>query len=125
MATNDSRGAENNDGAGLGTTLLGTSPDTTDQRRLCHVSSVRPCPNRLGHRGRGDRNAPLLPRIDIVDSVIGPYDLVATVGFSDLNGLADLVSGGMYQVHGVESTTTCLAPAVGPTGPWPMSKDGG
>lgn len=45
-----------------------------------------------------------------VDTVTGPYDVIAYVEADDLDSLGDALSEGILQgVQGVKRTTTCLA----------------
>ena len=44
-----------------------------------------------------------------VDTVTGPYDVVAYVEAEDLDSLGDVLSEGIQAVQGVKRTTTCLA----------------
>jgi DNA-binding Lrp family transcriptional regulator len=44
-----------------------------------------------------------------VDTVTGPYDVVAYVEADDLDSLGDVLSEGIQAVQGVKRTTTCLA----------------
>jgi DNA-binding Lrp family transcriptional regulator len=50
-----------------------------------------------------------LPGAKSVDSVTGPYDLIAVVEAADLNELGDLITERVHTVRGVTRTLTCLA----------------
>lgn len=50
-----------------------------------------------------------LTGIKSVDTVTGPYDIIAVVEAPDLNEIGDLVTGKIHPVHGISRTVTCLA----------------
>ncbi len=54
-----------------------------------------------------------------VDTVTGPFDIIAVVEADSLPGIGVLISEGMHQVPGIVKTVTCLsvASAAGPRGP--------
>lgn len=43
-----------------------------------------------------------------VETITGPYDIIAQVEFADLDKLGAAVAEGIQQVGGVQRTTTCL-----------------
>jgi len=43
-----------------------------------------------------------------VETVTGPYDIIAQVEFGDLDKLGMAVAEGIQRVEGVQRTTTCL-----------------
>ena len=47
--------------------------------------------------------------VDVVDSVTGPYDIIAVVNAPDLNAVGDLVTGKIHTISGVGRTVTCLS----------------
>ena len=47
-------------------------------------------------------------RIVTVDSVTGPYDVIAILEADDLDDLGTAITDGIQQVDGVQRTTTCL-----------------
>ena len=47
--------------------------------------------------------------VDIVDSVTGPYDIIAVVNAPDLNAVGDLVTSKIHTISGVGRTVTCLS----------------
>ena len=50
-----------------------------------------------------------LKGIKSVDSVTGPYDIIAVVEGETLNDIGDLVTGKIHPVPGISRTVTCLA----------------
>ena len=50
-----------------------------------------------------------LEGVKSVDTVTGPYDIIAIVEAKDLNEIGDLVTGKIHPVAGISRTVTCLA----------------
>ena len=50
-----------------------------------------------------------LSLVESVDTVTGPYDVVAVVSASDLNAVGDLVTRRIHTIDGIVRTVTCLA----------------
>jgi len=46
-----------------------------------------------------------------VDTVTGPYDIVAVIEGKSLNDVGDLVTGKIHLIAGITRTVTCLANA--------------
>lgn len=44
-----------------------------------------------------------------VDTVTGPYDIIAIVEGESLNEIGDLITGKIHPVPGINRTVTCLA----------------
>lgn len=44
-----------------------------------------------------------------VDTVTGPYDVIAIIEGETLNDIGDLVTGKIHPVAGISRTVTCLA----------------
>jgi DNA-binding Lrp family transcriptional regulator len=44
-----------------------------------------------------------------VDTVTGPYDIIAVVEADDLNKIGDLITGKIHAIEGISRTVTCLA----------------
>lgn len=44
-----------------------------------------------------------------VDTVTGPYDIIAVMEAESLNDIGDLVTGKIHPVAGIARTVTCLA----------------
>ena len=44
-----------------------------------------------------------------VDTVTGPYDIIAIVEGESLNDIGDLITGKIHPVSGINRTVTCLA----------------
>ncbi len=44
-----------------------------------------------------------------VDTVTGPYDVIAVIETEDLNEIGDLITGKIHAVEGISRTVTCLA----------------
>ena len=51
--------------------------------------------------------------VKTVDSVTGPYDIIAIVVAPDLNAVGDLVSSRIHTINGIVRTVTCLAVGTG------------
>ena len=43
-----------------------------------------------------------------VDTVTGPYDIIAVVEAEDLNKIGDLITGKIHAIEGISRTVTCL-----------------
>ena len=54
-----------------------------------------------------------LTGVKTVDSVTGPYDIIAIVVAPDLNAVGDLVSSRIHTIDGIVRTVTCLAVGTG------------
>ncbi len=50
-----------------------------------------------------------LEGIKSVDTVTGPYDVIATVEGETLNDIGDLVTAKIHPIAGISRTVTCLA----------------
>ena len=50
-----------------------------------------------------------LERIQTVDAVTGPYDIIAVVVAPDLNAVGDLVTSQIHTINGIVRTVTCLS----------------
>ena len=50
-----------------------------------------------------------LEGVVLVDSVTGPYDIIATIEREDLNEIGDLITGMVHPIPGITRTVTCLA----------------
>ena len=50
-----------------------------------------------------------LERIETVDAVTGPYDIIAVVLAPDLNAVGDLVTSQIHTINGIVRTVTCLS----------------
>jgi DNA-binding Lrp family transcriptional regulator len=44
-----------------------------------------------------------------VDTVTGPYDIIAVAEAEDLNKIGDLITGKIHAIEGISRTVTCLA----------------
>ena len=47
--------------------------------------------------------------VKIVDTVTGPYDVIAIVEAENLNDVGDLITGKIHAIDGISRTVTCLA----------------
>ena len=54
-----------------------------------------------------------LDGVETVDSVTGPYDIIAVIGAEDLNAVGDLVTSHIHTIDGILRTVTCLSVASG------------
>ncbi len=50
-----------------------------------------------------------LEGVNSVDTVTGPYDIIAVVHGKTLNDIGDLVTGKIHPIAGISRTVTCLA----------------
>ena len=50
-----------------------------------------------------------LQGVKSVDTVTGPYDIIAIVERETLNDIGDLVTGKIHPIPGISRTVTCLA----------------
>jgi DNA-binding Lrp family transcriptional regulator len=50
-----------------------------------------------------------LEGVSSVDTVTGPYDIIATIQGETLNNIGDLVTGKIHPIAGISRTVTCLA----------------
>ena len=50
-----------------------------------------------------------LARIQTVDAVTGPYDIIAVVAAEDLNAVGDMVTSQIHTISGIVRTVTCLS----------------
>jgi DNA-binding Lrp family transcriptional regulator len=50
-----------------------------------------------------------LKGIASVDTVTGPYDIIAILQGENLNDIGDLVTGKIHPIPGISRTVTCLA----------------
>ncbi len=49
-----------------------------------------------------------LPGVDAVDTVTGPYDIIAVVSANDLNAVGQIVTREIHTVSGIVRTVTCM-----------------
>lgn len=62
--------------------------------------------------GRTKEVATALGQLDgvkSVDTVTGPYDVIATIERETLNDIGDLVTAKIHPIAGISRTVTCLA----------------
>ena len=50
-----------------------------------------------------------LKGVKSVDSVTGPYDIIAIIEGENLNDIGDLVTAKIHPIPGISRTVTCLA----------------
>ena len=50
-----------------------------------------------------------LKKVVSVDTVTGPYDIIAILQGESLNDIGDLVTGKIHPIPGISRTVTCLA----------------
>ena len=50
-----------------------------------------------------------LEGVNSVDTVTGPYDIIAVIHGQTLNDIGDLVTGKIHPIAGISRTVTCLA----------------
>ncbi len=44
-----------------------------------------------------------------VDTVTGPYDVIAVIEAENLNEIGDIITGKIHAIEGISRTVTCLA----------------
>ena len=62
--------------------------------------------------GKTNEVSEALKKIEImkdVDTVTGPFDIIAVVEADDLPSIGDLISDGMHNIPGIVKTVTCLS----------------
>ena len=50
-----------------------------------------------------------LSLVESVDTVTGPYDVIALVSAPELNAVGDLVTSHIHTIEGIARTVTCLS----------------
>ncbi|MDA1278802.1 MAG: Lrp/AsnC ligand binding domain-containing protein [Chloroflexi bacterium] len=50
-----------------------------------------------------------IPTMQAVDTVTGPFDIIAVAETDDLPSIGDLISNGMHNIPGIVKTVTCLS----------------
>lgn len=50
-----------------------------------------------------------LKGVKTVDTVTGPYDIIAIVEADNLNDIGEIVTGKVHPIPGISRTVTCLA----------------
>ena len=50
-----------------------------------------------------------IPMMKAVDTVTGPFDIIAVAEAADLPSIGDLISDGMHNIPGIVKTVTCLS----------------
>ena len=50
-----------------------------------------------------------IPTMQAVDTVTGPFDIIAVAEAADLPSIGDLISDGMHNIPGIVKTVTCLS----------------
>ena len=49
-----------------------------------------------------------VPGVETVDTITGPYDVIAMVEVSDLNAVGQIVNGEIHGINGVVRTMICV-----------------
>ena len=49
-----------------------------------------------------------LPEVERVDTVTGPYDVIATLYMPDMAAIGDIVTRSIHRIKGINRTVTCL-----------------
>jgi DNA-binding Lrp family transcriptional regulator len=47
--------------------------------------------------------------VSSVDTVTGPYDIIAVIEAENLNDIGDIITGEIHSIDGISRTVTCLA----------------
>ena len=50
-----------------------------------------------------------IPMMEAVDTVTGPFDIIAVAVADDLPSIGDLISDRMHNIPGIVKTVTCLS----------------
>ena len=50
-----------------------------------------------------------VPGVVMVDVVIGPYDIIATVSAEDMNTVSEVLANRVHKIRGVKRTLTCIS----------------
>ena len=67
----------------------------------------------VGHTREVAEELRSLSAAESVDTVTGPYDVIAVIGGADLNAVGSLVTDRIHSIKGISRTVTCLT--IGPT----------
>ncbi len=62
----------------------------------------------VGESGEVTTALASLPGVDTVDTVTGPYDIIAVVSANDLNSVGEIVTREIHTVSGIVRTVTCM-----------------
>ena len=49
-----------------------------------------------------------VPAMESVDTVTGPYDIIAVMTASDLNMIGELIPSRIHTIRGIDRTLTCI-----------------
>jgi len=66
----------------------------------------------VGKTGEVSSALQAIPEMKSVDTVTGPYDIIAIAEASDLPSIGNLISDGMHSVPGIVKTVSCLSVGV-------------
>lgn len=69
------------------------------------VGSSRAVAARLSEMARNGHSG----QLSEINTVTGPYDVIAKITHDDLDSVGKLVTDGIQKIDGVQRTTTCLA----------------
>lgn len=62
----------------------------------------------VGETGNVSAALAALPGVQSVDTVTGPYDIIAVVSGGDLNAVGQIVTRELHTVSGIVRTVTCM-----------------
>ncbi len=63
----------------------------------------------VGKTGEVSDALQAMPEMRSVDTVTGPYDIIAIAETEDLPSIGSLISEGMHRVPGISKTVSCLS----------------
>lgn len=63
----------------------------------------------VGKSGEVSKALRSMPEMRSVDTVTGPYDIIAIAEAEDLPSIGSLISEGMHRVPGIVKTVSCLS----------------
>ncbi len=66
----------------------------------------------VGKTGEVSEALGKMPEMRSVDTVTGPYDIIAIAEAEDLPSIGALISEGMHRVPGIVTTVSCLSVGV-------------
>ena len=66
----------------------------------------------VGKTGEVSDALQAIPEMKSVDTVTGPYDIIAIAETSDLPSIGNLISDGMHRIPGIVKTVSCLSVGV-------------
>ena len=63
----------------------------------------------VGNSRRVQGKLRAIPAVKSVDTVTGPYDIIALAATPDLTAVGDLITTAVHTIDGISRTVTCLS----------------